>query len=59
MTLDGNLRRRIVYGAAAPIIGTVVAVAVSSVALLIAGKSPITTFQEMSKAIDGTEFSQW
>ena len=55
MTLDGNLRRRIVYGAAAPIIGTVVAVAVSSLALLIAGKSPITTFQEMWKAIDGTE----
>ena len=43
------------YGAAAPIIGTVVAVAVSSLALLIAGKSPITTFQEMWKAIDGTE----
>ena len=32
-----------------------VAVAVSSLALLIAGKSPITTFQEMWKAIDGTE----
>jgi ABC-type uncharacterized transport system permease subunit len=47
--------RRLLYGLAAPVIAAVVAVAVSSIALLISGDSPGRTFLEMWKSIDGTQ----
>jgi len=47
--------RRLLYGLAAPVIAAAVAVAVSSVALLISGDSPSRTFLEMWKSIDGTQ----
>ena len=46
--------RKLLYGVAAPVLAAVVAVAVSSIALLIAGESPRTTFLEMWKSIDST-----
>lgn len=49
------MSRRLVYALAAPVAAAIVAFAVSSIALLIAGDSPATTYQEMWKSIDGTE----
>jgi ABC-type uncharacterized transport system permease subunit len=46
--------RKLLYGVAAPVLAAVVAVAVSSIALLIAGESPRTAFLEMWKSIDST-----
>ena len=48
------MRTKIVYGIAAPVLAAVVAVAVSSIALLMAGESPRAAFVEMWKSIDGT-----
>jgi general nucleoside transport system permease protein len=48
------LSRKLLYGVAAPVFAAVVAIAVSSIALLIAGESPRTTFLEMWKSIDST-----
>ena len=48
------MSRKLLYGVAAPVLAAVVAVAVSSIALLIAGESPSTTFLEMWKSIDST-----
>ena len=45
---------KLLYGVAAPVLAAVVAVAVSSIALLIAGESPRTAFVEMWKSIDST-----
>ncbi len=49
------MNRKVVYGLAAPLLAAAVAVVVSSVALLIAGDSPITAFREMWSSIDGTQ----
>jgi ABC-type uncharacterized transport system permease subunit len=46
--------RKLLYGVAAPVLAAVVAIAVSSIALLIAGESPRTAFLEMWKSIDST-----
>lgn len=46
---------RIWRASLAPLIAGVVAIAISSLALLISGNNPITTFQEMWKTIDSTE----
>ena len=48
------MNRKVVYGLAAPLFAAVAAVAVSSVALLVSGDSPVTAFREMWKSIDGT-----
>jgi simple sugar transport system permease protein len=48
------MSRKLLYGIAAPLLAAAVAVAVSSIALLIAGESPATTFLEMWKSIDST-----
>jgi general nucleoside transport system permease protein len=48
------LSRKLLYGIAAPVLAAVVAVVVSSIALLIAGESPRTAFLEMWKSIDST-----
>jgi general nucleoside transport system permease protein len=47
--------RKVLYGVAAPVLAAVVAIAVSSIALLIAGESPRAAFLEMWKSIDSTE----
>jgi len=49
------VNRRLVGGLAAPALAAAVAIAVSSIALLIAGESPVTTFREMWKTIDSTQ----
>jgi simple sugar transport system permease protein len=46
--------RKLLYGIAAPVLAAVVAIAVSSIALLIAGESPRAAFLEMWKSIDST-----
>ncbi len=48
------MSRKLLGGVAAPVLAAVVAIAVSSIALLIAGESPRTAFQEMWKSIDCT-----
>ena len=48
------MSRKLLYGVAAPVLAAVVAIAVSSIALLIAGESPRTAFLEMWKSIDST-----
>ena len=48
------MSRKILYGVAAPVLAAVVAIAVSSIALLIAGESPREAFLEMWKSIDST-----
>jgi general nucleoside transport system permease protein len=49
------VNRRIVGGILAPLLAAAVAIIVSSIALLIAGESPVTAFQAMWSNIDGTE----
>jgi simple sugar transport system permease protein len=49
------MRRRILYGLAAPVAAFVVAVVVSSIALLLSGNSPVTAFREMWETIDSIE----
>lgn len=49
------MNRKLVYGMAAPVLAAIVALVVSSIALLIAGDSPITAFKEMWSSIDGTQ----
>ncbi len=49
------MNRRIVGGILAPLLAAVVAIIVSSIALLIAGESPATAFREMWSTIDSTE----
>ena len=51
---EADVSRKLLYGVAAPVLAAVVAVAVSSIALLIAGESPRTAFLEMWKSIDST-----
>ncbi len=46
------MRHKILYAVAAPVLAFVVAVAVSSIALLVIGESPITAFRAMFSAID-------
>jgi ABC-type uncharacterized transport system permease subunit len=46
---------RIWRAALAPVIAGVAAIVISSIALLISGNNPVTTFQEMWKTIDSTE----
>jgi len=49
------VKRRFVGGIAAPLLAAVVAVVVSSIALLIADESPLTAFREMWKTIDSKQ----
>ena len=49
------MNRRIVGGILAPLLAAVVAIVVSSIALLIAGESPVTAFREMWQTIDSTQ----
>lgn len=49
------MTRKLAYGLTAPLVAAFVAIAVSSIALLIAGDSPATAFSEMWQSIDGTE----
>jgi simple sugar transport system permease protein len=49
------VNRRLLGGVLAPVLAAVVAIAVSSIALLIAGESPVTAFSEMWQTIDSTE----
>ena len=49
------MNRRIVGGILAPVLAAVVAIVVSSIALLIAGESPATAFREMWETIDSTQ----
>ena len=49
-----DVNRRIVGGFLAPLLAAAVAIAVSSIALLIAGESPATAFSEMWQTIDST-----
>ena len=49
------MNRRIIGGILAPLLAAVVAIAVSSIALLIAGESPVTAFREMWETIDSTQ----
>jgi ABC-type uncharacterized transport system permease subunit len=46
--------RKLVFGLAAPLAAAVVAIAISSIALMIAGDNPLDAFREMWKSIDGT-----
>jgi ABC-type uncharacterized transport system permease subunit len=46
--------RKLVFGLAAPLGAAVVAIAISSIALMIAGDNPLDAFREMWKSIDGT-----
>src|SRR5918992_2409413 len=48
------MSRKLVFGLAAPVAAAVVAIAISSIALLIAGDNPLDAFREMWKSIDGT-----
>jgi general nucleoside transport system permease protein len=48
------VNRKLIYGVAAPMLAALVAIAVSSIALLIAGESPSEAFLEMWKSIDST-----
>lgn len=48
------MSRKLIFGVAAPLAAAIVAIAISSIALLIAGDSPLDAFREMWKSIDGT-----
>ena len=49
------MRSRIFYALAAPVIAALLAIAVSSIALLIAGHSPVETFQTMWQYLDSAD----
>ena len=49
------MKTRIIYALAAPVIAGVLAVAVSSIALLVAGHSPVETFQTMWQYLDSAD----
>jgi simple sugar transport system permease protein len=49
------VNRRLAYALTAPLLAGAVAVAISSIALLIAGDSPATAFHEMWMYLDGTD----
>ena len=49
------MNRRLMGGVLAPVLSAVVAVVVSSIALLIADESPVTAFREMWQTIDSTQ----
>jgi simple sugar transport system permease protein len=48
------MKRKLFYGLAAPVLAVLVAVAVSSIALLAIGESPFTAFKAMWSAVDST-----
>jgi len=49
------VRSRIVYALAAPVVAAVLAIAVASIALLLAGHSPVETFQTMWQYLDSAD----
>jgi simple sugar transport system permease protein len=49
------MRRKLVYGLAAPALATVIALLVSSIALLAVGESPTTAYKAMWAAVDSAD----